>query len=57
MYFGHFFSVDDILQLIERVDADQVIEMARSLFHPEAVAVTLLGRLDGLKLTRKQLDC
>jgi predicted Zn-dependent peptidase len=57
MYFGHFFSVDDILQLIERVDANQVLEMAQSLFHPDSVAVTLLGRLDGLKLTRKQLVC
>lgn len=57
MYFGHFFSVDDILQLIERVDANQVLEMAQSLFKPDSVAVTLLGRLDGLKLTRKQLVC
>jgi predicted Zn-dependent peptidase len=57
MYFGHFFSVEDILQLIEQVDADQVIDMARSLFQPEAVAVTLLGRLDGLKLTRNQMVC
>lgn len=57
MYFGHFFSVEDILQLIEQVDASQVIEMARSLFQPEAVAVTLLGRLDGMKLSRSQMVC
>lgn len=57
MYFGHFFSVEDILQLIEQVDAEQVIDMARSLFQPESVAVTLLGRLDGLELARNQLVC
>jgi predicted Zn-dependent peptidase len=57
MYFGHFFSVEEILQYIETVDAEQVIDMARSLFQPEAVAVTLLGRLDGLKLSRNQLVC
>jgi predicted Zn-dependent peptidase len=57
MYFGHFFSVGEILQYIETVNADEVIAMARSLFQPESVAVTLLGRLDGLKLTRNQLVC
>jgi hypothetical protein len=31
--------------------------MANHLFQPETVAVTLLGRLDGVKLTRSQLEC
>jgi hypothetical protein len=33
------------------------MEMARSIFMPEEVAVTLLGRLDGLKVTRNELAC
>ncbi len=39
------------------VTAEQVMEMAQSIFKPEEVAVTLLGRLDGLKVTRKELAC
>ena len=31
--------------------------MAQSIFKPEEVAVTLLGRLDGLKVTRRELAC
>jgi hypothetical protein len=31
--------------------------MAQRLFDPERVAVTLLGRLDGVKLSRKRLVC
>ena len=35
----------------------QVMAMANYLFDPDKVAVTLLGRLDGLKVTRGQLAC
>jgi len=31
--------------------------MARRLFDPGRIAVTLLGRLDGVKLTRTELEC
>jgi predicted Zn-dependent peptidase len=57
MYFNYFFSMQEILDMVGKVTAEQVMEMAQSLFQPEAVAVTLLGRLDGLKVTRKQLVC
>ena len=42
---------------LEAVTAEQVMEMAQSIFRPEEGAVTLLGRLDGLKLTRRELAC
>ena len=45
MYFEHFFSVDEIMDLVETVSSEQVMEMANFLFAPEKVAVTLLGRL------------
>ena len=57
MYFQHFFGMQEILDKIEAVTAEQVMEMAQSIFKPEEVAVTLLGRLDGLKITRKELAC
>jgi hypothetical protein len=31
--------------------------MAQQLFDPERIAVTLLGRLDGVKLKRDRLVC
>jgi hypothetical protein len=33
------------------------MQMATHLFDPDKVALTLLGRLDGLRVTRSQLAC
>jgi predicted Zn-dependent peptidase len=57
MYFQQFYSVDEIIARIEEVDAGQVQTMAQRLFEPERIAVTLLGRLDGVKLGRSRLVC
>jgi len=57
MYFDHFFGMQEILDRVEAVSEDQVMAMANHLFQPEMVAVTLLGRLDGVKLNRSQLEC
>jgi predicted Zn-dependent peptidase len=57
MYFQQFYSVDEIIARIEEVDANQVQTMAQRLFEPERIAVTLLGRLDGVKLGRSRLVC
>jgi len=57
MYFERFFGLDEILDRVEGVTEEQVMTMAASLFLPERVAVTMLGRLDGLRLTRSQLAC
>ena len=53
MYFHQFFSVDEIIARIDEVNAAQVQAMAQRLFEPERIAVTLLGRLDGVKLNRE----
>jgi predicted Zn-dependent peptidase len=57
MYFERFFGLEEILDKVEGVSEEQVMAMAMNLFHPDKVALTLLGRLDGLRLTRSQLDC
>jgi predicted Zn-dependent peptidase len=57
MYFNYFFGQQEILDRVEAVTAEQVMAMATSLFRSEAVAVTLLGRLDGLKVPRERLVC
>jgi predicted Zn-dependent peptidase len=57
MYFHQFMSADEVIARIDEVDAGQVQTMAQRLFHPESIAVTLLGRLDGVKLSRTRLAC
>jgi predicted Zn-dependent peptidase len=57
MYFHQFFTVEEIIARIDQVEAEQVQAMAQKLFDPERIAVTLLGRLDGIKLSRKRLVC
>ena len=57
MYFKRFFSVEEVLERLDGVTADQVQTMAQSLFVSDRIAVTLLGRLEGLKVKRSQLVC
>ena len=57
MYFHKFFTVDEVIARIDEVEAEQVQTMAQRLFDPERIAVTLLGRLNGVKLSRASLVC
>jgi predicted Zn-dependent peptidase len=57
MYFRQFITVDEIIARIDEVEAAQVQAMAQKLFDPTRIAVTLLGRLSGVKLKRERLVC
>jgi predicted Zn-dependent peptidase len=57
MYFDHFFGLDELIERIEKVTANQLTELANEFFQTESIAVTVLGNLNGLKLTRDQLTC
>jgi len=57
MYFRQFFTVEEIAARIDAVTAENVQAMAQRLFDPARIAVTLLGRLDGIKLNRSRLVC
>jgi len=57
IYFGQFFTAEEITARIDAVEAAQVQAMAQRLFDPTRIAVTLLGRLDGIKLNRARLVC
>src|SRR5215467_1173781 len=57
MYFERFFTMDETIDQIESVTAEQVRAMADELFHSDKIAVTVLGNLDGLKLARENLVC
>jgi predicted Zn-dependent peptidase len=57
MYFDRFFSMDEMIRRIEAVTSEQLKWIADEFFRPEAIAVTILGNLNGLKVTRSQLAC
>jgi predicted Zn-dependent peptidase len=56
MYFERFIGQDEIIRSVEAVTAYQVAELANEIFTRDAVAVTLLGNLDGLKLPRTAIQ-
>jgi predicted Zn-dependent peptidase len=57
MYFGRFFSLDELIQNIERITSDDVQSIARIFFDPKHVALTVLGSLNGFRITRDDLAC
>ena len=57
MYFDRFYSLDELIESIEAVTAEELTELANEFFQTESIAVTVLGNLNGLKLTRDQLAC
>src|SRR5580698_4022257 len=57
MYFDRFQDLDELVQKIEAVTADDLQSLAQEFFKTESVAVTVLGNLSGLKISRNQLTC
>jgi len=57
MYFERFFSMDETINQIESVSAEELSEMANHLFQSDKIAITVLGNLDGLKLSREHVMC
>jgi len=57
MYFERFYSMDELIQRIESVTAEELQQVADEFFSTDSIAVTVLGNLNGLKLTREHLAC
>jgi predicted Zn-dependent peptidase len=57
MYFDRFYDLDELIARIEAVTAEDLTTLANDFFKTESVAVTALGNLNGLKLTRDQIAC
>jgi len=57
MYFGKFFTMDELLESIESVSADDVQRIARAFFDPKQIALTILGNLQNFKIGREDLVC
>ncbi len=57
MYQDHFMGMDEIIAKIDEVTVESVVQAANEMFRQEAIAVTVLGNLNGLKVTREMLEC
>ncbi len=57
MYFDRFYGLDELIEKIEAVTAEDLSTLANEFFKTESVALTALGNLPGLKITREQLTC
>ncbi|MEO8591716.1 MAG: pitrilysin family protein [Candidatus Solibacter sp.] len=56
IYFGRFFSLDELLESIEAVTAEDVGRIAQTFFEPKQIALTVLGNLEKLKIGREDLE-
>ncbi|MGE5488736.1 MAG: M16 family metallopeptidase [bacterium] len=57
MYFGRFFTIEELEESVERVTREDVQRVAQSFFDTRQIAVTVLGSLNGFRLSREDLAC
>ncbi|HEY6268254.1 MAG TPA: pitrilysin family protein [Candidatus Acidoferrum sp.] len=57
LYFGRFYSLDEILAGIEAVTSEELQSLAQRYFQATQIAVTVLGPLNGFTLDRSRLAC
>jgi predicted Zn-dependent peptidase len=57
LYFGRFFSLDEILAGIEAVTREELQALAQEYFQTDLIAATVLGPLNGFTLDRSRLSC
>jgi predicted Zn-dependent peptidase len=57
LYFGRFFTLDELVESIESVSAGDVKRIAQTFFDPKQIALTVLGSLENFRLSREDLVC
>jgi predicted Zn-dependent peptidase len=57
LYFRRFFTLDEMLESIEVVTAEQVQMIAREFFDPKNITLAVLGNLGDFRIKREELDC
>jgi predicted Zn-dependent peptidase len=57
MYFDRFYGLDELIEKIGSVTTEDLQQMANDYFRSDSIAVTVLGNLNGLKISREQLTC
>jgi predicted Zn-dependent peptidase len=57
LYFGRYYSLDEILASIEAVTREEVQILAQEFFRPEQISAAVLGPVNGFCLDRARLAC
>jgi predicted Zn-dependent peptidase len=57
MYYDRFYGMNEITERIEAVQVEDVQKVAQEFFLADQIAVTVLGNLTGLRLSRDQIAC
>jgi len=55
IFFGRQFTLDEILDRIDRVTGPDVQRMANDIFRGDSLAITAIGQLESLNLDRQQI--
>ncbi|MBI4892120.1 MAG: insulinase family protein [Acidobacteria bacterium] len=55
--FGRFFTLDELVDSIEAVTADQVQQVAQQAFQPGRIGLAMLGKLEPGSITAEDLAC
>ena len=56
IYFDRQFGLDETLEGVERVTAEDVQRVAADVFRPGSLSATVLGNVNGLEISRDRLD-
>ena len=54
---SRYISQDEIARSVDAGTAARVQAVAQEFFHPDRLAITVLGPINGLKLKRADLGC
>jgi len=57
LFFGKFFTVDQMVECIEKVTAEEVQQIAQDFFGHKQVGLSVLGKLNGLAVNPEELVC
>ena len=57
MFYGRFFTTDEITEAVDRVQAADILRLAQGIFQSAELTLTLLGNLGKLGVTRADLIC
>ena len=57
LYFDRFFTLDEMIQSIEDITAEQVQTIAQEFFDPKNITLAMLGNLGEFRIRREDLVC
>ncbi len=57
LHFKRFFTLDEMIERIEAVTAEQIRDIASEFFHPKNITLAVLGNLGDFRIKREDLDC